>query len=141
MPFDRDLRAREHVGRLLQLLEQPAISRAHDVLAALKREAHEPNDHAIAFARHASLVAREHVLDRRELRANTLLGLEPLHERHPLLRNSAEALIEIADLFLECPDARTRIGEVALGLSGLLAQPFDVATRSATTGSTPLSSC
>ena len=126
MPFDRDLRAREHVGRLPQLLEQPPIRRAHDVLAALKRQAHEPNDHAITFARHARLVARKHVLDRGELLADTRLGLEPLHERDALLRYAAEPLVEIANLFLELADAGAGIGEIALGLSGLLAQPFDV---------------
>ena len=110
----------------LQLLEQRPVCRPHDVLAAREREPHEPDDHAIAFARHARLVALEHVLDRRELLADPRLGLEPLHERHALLRYAAEPLVEVANLFLELADARARVGEIALGLRGLLAQAFDV---------------
>ena len=88
---------------------------ADDVLTALEREADEPNDHAIAFARDARLVAPEHVLDGRELLADALFGLEPLHESHAFLRHAAEPLVEVANLFLEVADTRAAIGQIALG--------------------------
>ena len=126
VPLDDDLRAREHVGGLLHLFQKVEVRRQHGRLAAREREPDQSDDHAVALALHARLVALEHVLDRRELLAQTRLGLDALHERGAFLRHAAELLVEVADLVLEIADPLARVGRVCLRLRGPLAQLLDV---------------